>query len=569
MRVEFMHKTISEKILADHAGKPEVFPDELVEVRVDFAFGNDITAPLAIEAFRRSGAKKVFDRDRIGLIPDHFVPNKDIASAVQARMLRDFAREFDIRHYFEVGRMGVEHALLPEQGLVLPGDVVIGADSHTCTYGGLGAFATGVGSTDLAAAMITGKVWFKTPHSMKFIFRGKLKPWVGGKDLILYTIGRIGVDGARYRAMEFEGEVIGSLSMSDRFSMCNMAIEAGAKVGIVTPDSITEEYVKARAKRPYKFYRSDPGATYEAVYDWDISNLGPGGDRLVHQRAPRRFADCRPNLKRQKGRARGSLPGDTRNPTHLHGSHGRGTHRDLHRGRSRGQHSHLRPLPWRPHGHSGSRRVCRGDDQPQLRWPHGTRGQQGLSEQSRGCCRLRRPRSHSASRRGIELMKITGKTWKFGNDVDTDAIIPARYLNTTDPAALASHCMEDADAAFASTVKPGDIIAAGKNFGCGSSREHAPIAIKASGVSCVVAHSFARIFYRNALNMGLAILECPEGADRIQTGDELEIDLDAGVIQNLTKKEKYTAQAIPPFMQKLIKAGGLMEYVKEQMSQQA
>ncbi len=165
-------------------------------------------------------------------------------------------------------------------------------------------------------------------------------------------------------------------------------------------------------------------------------------------------------------------------------------------------------------------------------------------------------------------MKIKGKTWKFGNDIDTDAIIPARYLNTTDPAALASHCMEDADAQFASTVKPGDIIAAGKNFGCGSSREHAPIAIKASGVSCVVAQSFARIFYRNALNMGLPILECPEGANRIQTGDELEIDLDSGVIENLTRKEKYTAQAIPPFMQKLIKAGGLMEYVREQMSGQ-
>jgi 3-isopropylmalate/(R)-2-methylmalate dehydratase large subunit len=261
--------------LADHAGKPEVIPEELVEVRIDFALGNDITAPLAIEAFRRAGAKKVFDRERISLVPDHFVPNKDIASAIQARMMSDFAKEFDLPYYFEVGRMGVEHALLPEQGLVLPGDVVIGADSHTCTYGALGAFATGVGSTDLAAAMITGRIWFKTPHSMKFIFSGKLRPWVGGKDLILYAIGRIGVDGARYRAMEFAGEVIDSLPMADRFSMCNMAVEAGAKVGIITPDSITENYVSARAKRPYKFYRSDPGAAYEAVYEWDISNLEP------------------------------------------------------------------------------------------------------------------------------------------------------------------------------------------------------------------------------------------------------------------------------------------------------
>ncbi len=246
-----------------------------MEVRIDFALGNDITAPLAIEAFRRAGAKKVFDRERISLVPDHFVPNKDIASAIQARMMSEFAKEFDLPYYFEVGRMGVEHALLPEQGLVLPGDVVIGADSHTCTYGALGAFATGVGSTDLAAAMITGRIWFKVPPSMKFIFSGKLRPWVGGKDLILYTIGRIGVDGARYRAMEFAGELIDSLPMADRFSMCNMAIEAGAKVGIITPDSITEQYVSARAKRPYKFYRSDPEAAYEAVYEWDLSNLEP------------------------------------------------------------------------------------------------------------------------------------------------------------------------------------------------------------------------------------------------------------------------------------------------------
>jgi 3-isopropylmalate/(R)-2-methylmalate dehydratase large subunit len=270
-----MPKTISEKILADHAGKPEVVPDELVEVRVDFAFGNDITAPLAIEAFRRSGAEKVFDRERISLIPDHFVPNKDIASAAQARMLSEFARQFDLPYYFEVGRMGVEHALLPEKGLVLPGDVIIGADSHTCTYGALGAFATGVGSTDLAAAMITGRIWFKVPSSIKFIFTGKLRPWVGGKDLILYTIGRIGVDGARYKAMEFTGESIDSLPMADRLSMCNMAIEAGAKVGIIPPDSITEEYVNGRARRPYKFYSSDPGAVYETVYEWDVSNLEP------------------------------------------------------------------------------------------------------------------------------------------------------------------------------------------------------------------------------------------------------------------------------------------------------
>ncbi len=270
-----MSMTISEKILAEHAGRLEVSPEELVEVRVDFALGNDITAPLAIEAFRKAGARSVFDPERIALVPDHFTPNKDIASAVQVKLLRDFAREHGIVNYFEVGRMGIEHALLPEQGLVLPGDVVIGADSHTCTYGALGAFATGVGSTDLAAAMMTGKIWFKVPASMKFVYLGTLRPWVGGKDLILHTIGQIGVDGARYRAMEFTGEVIEALPMADRFTMSNMAIEAGAKVGIIAPDAITEEYVKTRARRGYTFHRSDADAAYEMVQEWDVSSLEP------------------------------------------------------------------------------------------------------------------------------------------------------------------------------------------------------------------------------------------------------------------------------------------------------
>src|SRR5208282_1016938 len=207
--------TITEKILAAHCGKKEVKPGELINASLALVLANDITAPISIKEFRAGGAKKVFDPERIALIPDHFAPNKDIASAEQCNLLRQFSREYGLSLYFEVGRMGVEHALLPEQGIVVPGDVVIGADSHTCTYGALGAFATGVGSTDLAAAMITGRIWFKVPPSIKFVFNGKLRPWVGGKDLILHTIGQIGVDGARYRAMEFTGEVIDRLPMSD------------------------------------------------------------------------------------------------------------------------------------------------------------------------------------------------------------------------------------------------------------------------------------------------------------------------------------------------------------------
>src|SRR5512136_1574038 len=213
--------TITEKILAVHAGKKSVSPGELLNIRIDLALGNDITAPLAIQAFKKIGARKVFDRDRVVLVPDHFTPAKDILSAEQCKILREFAKAQHLTHYFEIGEAGIEHALLPEKGLVLPGEAVIGADSHTCTYGALGAFSTGVGSTDLAAAMATGKLWFKVPESIKFIYDGKLNPWVSGKDLILYTIGDIGVDGALYKAMEFCGQAIRTLPMSDRFTMAN------------------------------------------------------------------------------------------------------------------------------------------------------------------------------------------------------------------------------------------------------------------------------------------------------------------------------------------------------------
>jgi len=265
--------TITEKILAAHCGKKKVSPGELINAKVDLILANDITAPIAITEFKKIGAKNVFDKDRVAFIPDHFAPQKDIKAAEQCKMLRDFSKDYDLGLYFEVGRMGVEHALLPEQGLVGPGDLVIGADSHTCTYGGLGAFATGVGSTDVASAMATGECWFKVPESMKFIYFGKLKKWVGGKDLILHTIGDIGVDGALYRAMEFMGETISSLPMYARLTMCNMAIEAGGKNGIITPDSITEQYVKGRAKRGYTFYSSDKDAKYVEVREYDCSKI--------------------------------------------------------------------------------------------------------------------------------------------------------------------------------------------------------------------------------------------------------------------------------------------------------
>ncbi|MBI5789375.1 MAG: 3-isopropylmalate dehydratase large subunit [Candidatus Schekmanbacteria bacterium] len=270
-----MSLTITEKILAAHCGKGKVTPGEFIQAKVDIALGNDVTAPIAIREFKSLGAKSVYDRNKVVLVPDHYSPNKDIQSAEQCKILREFAREQNLTHYFEVGRMGVEHALLPEQGIVLPGDLVIGADSHTCTYGALGAFSTGVGSTDLAAVMATGQLWFKVPESIKFNFYGQLQPWVSGKDLILYTIGQIGVDGALYQSMEITGETISKLGIDDRLSMCNMAIEAGGKNGIIAVDEITLDYVKSRAKRDYKIFTSDKDAKYAKTYEFDAGKIKP------------------------------------------------------------------------------------------------------------------------------------------------------------------------------------------------------------------------------------------------------------------------------------------------------
>jgi len=266
--------TLVEKILSEHSDNKEVHPGEFVNVRVDLVMANDITAPIAIREFKRLGVEHVFDPNKVVMVPDHFVPNKDVASAEQARIVRQFAREQGII-YFELGEMGIEHVLLPEKGLVLPGEVVIGADSHTCTYGALGAFATGMGSTDIAAAMATGDIWMKVPPTIRFIYHGSLGEWVGGKDLILYTIGQIGVDGALYSAMEFAGEAIEALSMDGRFTMANMAIEAGAKAGIFGVDNKTQLYVKSRANRPYLVYEPDSDAKYAQVIEYDVSSLEP------------------------------------------------------------------------------------------------------------------------------------------------------------------------------------------------------------------------------------------------------------------------------------------------------
>jgi len=267
--------TITEKILAEHAGLSEVEPGQLINCRLDIVLANDVTAPIAIKEFAKIGVGKVWDPAKVVLVPDHYTPNKDIKSAEQAKMMREFVRAQGITHYYEIGCMGIEHALLPEQGVVGPGDVIIGADSHTCTYGALGAFATGVGSTDAAAGMATGEAWFKVPASIKFNLAGRLGPWVSGKDVILHIIGLIGVDGALYQAMEFTGDTVESLGMDDRMTICNMVIEAGGKSGIIAVDDTTRAYVAERFERTPVEYFSDPDAGYAAICEIDAAGIVP------------------------------------------------------------------------------------------------------------------------------------------------------------------------------------------------------------------------------------------------------------------------------------------------------
>ena len=267
--------TMAEKILAAHAGLDEVKPGQLIECDLDLVLANDVTGPIAIKEFRKLGIDRVFDPEKIVLVPDHYVPNKDIKSAEQAKAVRDFAREQGISHYYEVGCMGIEHALLPEQGVVGAGDLIIGADSHTCTYGALGAFATGVGSTDAGVGYGTGQAWFKVPETQLFRIEGELAPGVSGKDIILYIIGQIGVDGALYQAMEFTGSAISSLSMDDRMSISNMAIEAGGKAGLIEVDDVTRAYMDGRTERPWTEYHSDPDAVYAQVYEIDAADIQP------------------------------------------------------------------------------------------------------------------------------------------------------------------------------------------------------------------------------------------------------------------------------------------------------
>lgn len=270
-----MGMTMTQKILAAHAGLDKVHPGQMIQAKLDLVLGNDVTTPVAIDEFEKIGLDRVFDKGKVAIVPDHFAPNKDIKSAEQCKLIREFSRKMEIENYFEIGQMGIEHALIPEKGLAVPGDVIIGADSHTCTYGALGAFSTGIGSTDMAVGMASGEAWFKVPEAIKFVLKGKLGEWVCGKDVILHIIGMIGVDGALYQSMEYCGEGVGNLSMDDRFTIANMAIEAGAKNGIFEVDEKTLEYVSEHSIRIPKVFKADADAEYSRTIEIDLAAIKP------------------------------------------------------------------------------------------------------------------------------------------------------------------------------------------------------------------------------------------------------------------------------------------------------
>ena len=587
-----MGMTMTQKILAKHAGLESVTAGQLIEANVDLTLANDITGPVAIREMEKAGFDKVFDNTKIALVMDHFAPNKDIKSAEQCLECREFSKKYNIVNFFDVGAMGIEHALLPEKGLTAPGELIIGADSHTCTYGALGAFSTGVGSTDLAAGMATGKAWFKVPSAIKFVLKGKLSPWVSGKDVILHIIGKIGVDGALYKSMEFVGEGAHELSMDDRFTICNMAIEAGAKNGIFPVDDKTMDYIKGRVDRNITAFEADADAEYEQTIEIDLSALRPTIacphlpentktiDELGHIEVQQsvigsctngRIDDMRVAAEILKGRkvnpnVRTIIIPATQD-VYLQCIE-EGPDQDLHSGRRYRFHADLRSVPWRSYGHSGARRKGGLHHQPQFCRPYGSyhlgnlSGKPG-SRRSKRSCRLHLCAGRPEVREETHTMNAKGKVFKYGDNVDTDVIIPARYLNIADPKELSTHAMEDIDADFVKNMHPGDIVVATRNFGCGSSREHAPLVLRENGVSCVIASSFARIFYRNAINIGLPILECEAAANGIDAGDEVEVNFDTGVITDVTKGESWQAAAFPPFIQNIIKAGGLLKSLKE------
>ena len=563
-----MGMTMTQKILADHAGLDHVEAGQLIMAKLDIVMANDITGPMALPIFRQM-ADKVFDKDKVVLVPDHFTPNKDIKSAENSKAIREFAREQGLSWYFEQGKSGVEHAILPEAGVVTAGECIIGADSHTCTYGALGAFSTGVGTTDISTGMATGELWFKVPSALKIVLKGKLSPYVSGKDVIIHIIGRIGVDGALYKSMEFTGDGVASLTMDDRFTIANMAIEAGAKNGIFPVDEQTLDYLKEHCKKEFKVYTADEDAVYDEVVEVDLSKVRPtvafphlpGNAKTIDEVEAMEpikidqvvIGSCTNGRMSDLRKAAAILKGHTVHPD-VRVMVVPATQKIYKQCIAEGLMDIFVDAGCAVNTPSCG--PCMGGHMGVM-----AAGEKCVSTTNRNFVgRMGHVDSliYLASPETAAASAIAGY---IANPEKVEVIIPARYLNSFDAKELASHAMVDIDPEFAKKVQPGDVIVANKNFGCGSSREHAPLCLKTAGVSCIIAETFARIFYRNAINIGLPIIECPEAAKNIEAGDEVEIDFDSGKIYDRTKGMEFQGQAFPPFMQELIAAGGLVNYI--------
>jgi 3-isopropylmalate/(R)-2-methylmalate dehydratase large subunit len=589
--------------MAKKAGLDSVYSGQLIKCELDLMLANDVTAPVSIKEFFSKGFKNVLSPEKILLVMDHFTPNKDIKSAQNVKTCREFAEIMGIKNYFEGGDSGIEHALLPEKGFIRPGMCIIGADSHTCTYGALGAFSAGVGSTDLTCGMVSDKAWFKVPRAILFNISGKFAPGVSGKDLILTIIGKIGVSGALYKSMEFRGDLSG-LSIDDRFTIANMAVEAGAKNGIFEVDYITNRYFQeigtATAPLSGKEIITDD---YDEIFNIDLSAIKPSAalpslpentaavdeipetpinQVVIGSCTNGRLSDLRvaAEILRGRGVAKGvrciiipatpKIWADALREGLLEvfitegciisppscgpclGGH-MGVLAEWERAVSTTNRNFVGRM-----GHPRSEIYLASPATAAKAAIYGKIGNPAVSEITLPRVKKETGGTLAAPQKNDLSREISEKTFVYGDNVDTDVIIPARYLNASDNETLRAHCMEDIDADFSKNVCEGDFIAAGENFGCGSSREHAPLAIKAAGIKCVIAKSFARIFYRNAINTGLAILECEE-SEKIQSGDKLEIDFGGGTVKNITRNETYKAEGFPPFVDNIIKCGGLLE----------
>ena len=583
-----MPHTLAQKIVLAHTDADEVAPGDIVMVRCDVVMTNDISGPMAFRAMEKMGAKRVFDPAKVVLVPDHFVPAKDTRSAELQKLLREWAAEQGVT-YYEQGRGGIEHTLLVEEGWVVPGSVIAGGDSHTCTYGALGAFGTGLGSTDIAACLASGAFWQAVPGTIRVEFTGEKQRFVTGKDLILAVIGEIGVAGGTNMALEFVGDGAEALSIDERLAVANMAVEAGSETGFFPADETVAAYLDGRTERPWTAERSDADAEFAQTVRIDLDTLSPlvamphspGNvvplDQAVGQKIDQVYigncsngtmTDLRQAAEMLRGRrVQPAHPGDRRpgDAARLPRGARRGPARPLRRGRRDGLDPHLRRVLRRRRGRPCARRERDHDDEPQLQGADGLERGRGPPGERLGCGRGRgRGGDRRPGRAGSGGVKLSGRAVVIRqDDVDTDVLYPGEYLNVTEVEKMTAYLFEGLDPSLRDELGGDTALVVGSNFGAGSSREHVPQAMSASGIRFVVGKSFARIFYRNCINLGLPAAVAPDAVDAASPGSSLELDLDGGTVT--VDGKAFLINPVPEFLLEMFAAGGLVPWMHGQL----